>query len=161
MLFSRMSRTFLPQQLLQEVILVNLLVSRSLNLLYYAVIKLSFELHAFIFMKSFGFLAVTQPISHLQIVKFMLLVIKSLGFELLSRIISANYTYFEISAKAFKSQAIFLYHTATEWRAFSRHQFQQKSVFSQNKDICFYSSGKIFNSSQFLVSHKGACQVAS
>lgn len=113
MLFSRMSHIFLPQQPLQEVILVNLLVSRSLLLLCYAVIKLSvrtscLRIHEIIWFPSHN---PTLPISHLQIVKLMLVGlpvwIKSLGLGLLNRLISANYTYFEISAKAFKSQANF------------------------------------------------------
>lgn len=99
MLFSRMSHTFLPQQLLQEVILVNLLVSRSLNLLCYAVIKLScrtlcLQIHGVLWFPSYN---PTLPISHQQIVKLRLVGppvwIKSLRFELLSRLISANYTW--------------------------------------------------------------------
>lgn len=74
MLFSRMSHTFLPQQLLQEVILVNLLVSGSLNLICYAVIKLSFrtsclQIHGVLWFPSYS---PTLPISHMQIVKLML-----------------------------------------------------------------------------------------
>lgn len=81
------------------------------------VIKLPFRLSRLLIQKALWFHRYnpTLPIVHLQIVKLMLLAlpvwIKDLRFELLSRFISAKYIYFEISAKASKSQAIFLYHS--------------------------------------------------
>lgn len=80
------------------------------------VIKLSYRISCLLIHRALWFCSYnpTLPISHLQIVKVMLVGlpvwIKVLKFELLSRFISADYIYFEISAKAFKSQAIFLYH---------------------------------------------------
>lgn len=70
----------------------------------------------------------TLPILHLQIEKLMLVGIpvwiKDPWLKPLSRFISADYIYFEIPAKAFKSQAILLYIPAIEWGIFTRHQFQ-------------------------------------